>query len=59
MQDRLTWKDIVKAYGTQKGFAEHFGIPLRTVQDWCRGLRTPPEYVKRLICKDLNLPAEE
>lgn len=34
---------------TRKAFAEHFGIPLRTIDDWEAGRRTPPEYVPRLI----------
>lgn len=33
----------------RKDFAEHFGIPLRTVEDWEAGRRTPPEYIPRLI----------
>lgn len=33
----------------KKGFAEHFGIPLRTVEEWEAGRRTPPEYIPRLI----------
>lgn len=34
---------------SRKDFAQHFGIPLRTVEDWEAGRRTPPEYVVRLI----------
>lgn len=34
---------------TQKGFAEYFGIPQRTVEDWERGVRVPPVYVLELI----------
>lgn len=33
----------------RKAFAEHFRIPLRTIEDWEAGRRTPPEYVPRLI----------
>lgn len=33
----------------KKAFAEHVGIPLRTVEDWEAGRRTPPEYIPRLI----------
>ncbi|SCP98012.1 helix-turn-helix domain-containing protein [Anaerobium acetethylicum] len=33
----------------RKEFAEHFGIPLRTVEDWEAGKRKPPEYIPRLI----------
>lgn len=34
---------------TQAKFAEHLGIPRRTVEDWERELRCPPEYVVNLI----------
>lgn len=34
---------------TRKDFAEHMGIPLRTVEDWEAGRRTPPEYIPRLM----------
>ena len=30
-------------------FAEHFQIPLRTVEEWEAGRRKPPEYIPRLI----------
>ena len=30
-------------------FAEYFGIPYRTVQDWELGNREMPEYLLRLI----------
>lgn len=33
----------------RKEFAEHIGIPLRTVEDWEAGRRTPPDYIPRLI----------
>ena len=33
----------------RKAFSEHFGIPLRTIEDWEAGRRTPPEYIPRLI----------
>ena len=34
---------------TRKQFAEHLGIPLRTIEDWEYGKRTPPDYIPRLI----------
>lgn len=34
---------------SQSAFAELFGIPLRTIQDWEQNRRQPPEYVLRLI----------
>ena len=33
----------------QVEFAEYFAIPVRTLQDWEHGLRTPPEYLVRLL----------
>ena len=33
----------------RKEFSLHFGIPLRTVEDWEAGRRTPPEYLPRLL----------
>lgn len=30
---------------TQKQLAEHYDIPLRTLQDWETGKRKPPEYI--------------
>lgn len=55
----MTWKEIIASYGTQQQFADHYGIPKRTVENWYEGNRQPPEYVKRLICKDLNLPIDK
>ncbi|MDY2629470.1 MAG: helix-turn-helix domain-containing protein [Lachnospiraceae bacterium] len=34
---------------TRKDFSIHIGIPLRTIEDWEAGRRTPPEYIPRLI----------
>jgi transcriptional regulator with XRE-family HTH domain len=34
---------------TQKEFATYFEIPIRTLQDWEAGKRTPPSYVVSLI----------
>lgn len=42
--------DIRKETGlSRKAFSDHFGIPLRTVEDWEAGKRTPPAYIPRLI----------
>lgn len=38
----------------RKDFAEHLGIPLRTIEDWEAGRRTPPEYIPRLISYQLK-----
>lgn len=34
---------------SRKAFAEYFGIPLRTIEDWEAGRRKPPEYLPRLM----------
>lgn len=34
---------------TQSDFAERYGIPFRTVQNWETGLRRPPEYIVNLL----------
>ena len=34
---------------TRKDFSEHTGIPVRTLEDWEAGKRTPPEYIPRLL----------
>ena len=43
-------KDLRAQTGmSQKVFAEYFNIPVRTIQDWEAGRRTPPVYVVELI----------
>ena len=39
---------------SRKEFSEHVGIPVRTLEDWEAGRRTPPEYVPRLIAYQLK-----
>lgn len=43
---------------TQKGMSELMEIPLRTIQDWERGIRTPPPYVKRFVLNELSTLAK-
>ena len=46
----MTIKDLRLASGmTQKAFAEYFGIPYRTVQDWDAERRKCPEYLNALM----------
>jgi DNA-binding transcriptional regulator YiaG len=40
---------------TQKMFSDFFGIPVRTLQDWEAGVRTPPDYLVRLLPYKLML----
>lgn len=49
-------KDIAKDAGlSQRKLAERFCIPLRTMEDWCTGKRTPPDYVRFMIQECLGL----
>ena len=45
-------RDSVKM--SRKEFSEDVGIPVRTLEDWEAGRRTPPEYVPRLISYQLK-----
>lgn len=38
---------------TQAKMSECLGIPTRTIADWDRGVRTPPEWTRRLIVEKL------
>ena len=38
----------------RKDFSAYIGIPLRTIEDWEAGRRTPPEYIPRLISYQLK-----
>ncbi|MBR1478064.1 MAG: transcriptional regulator [Lachnospiraceae bacterium] len=35
-------------------FSKHTGIPVRTIEDWESGWRTPPEYILRLLAYQLK-----
>jgi len=44
-----------KATGmSQQGMAERTLIPRRTLQDWERGVATPPPYVQRFVLNELE-----
>ena len=48
-------KELRKSTGmSRKDFSEHTGIPVRTLEDWEAGRRTPPEYIPRLIAYQLK-----
>lgn len=49
-------QELITAAGlTQTTFSRRFGIPRRTVQDWCGGRRQMPEYLKFMAAEILNL----
>ena len=55
-----TIKDICTEYNiTQTELSKRFGIPLRTVQDWYAGRRTPPDYVVNMIVAIIERDAKE
>ena len=59
MTDTREWvKSLRKETGkTQKVFAEYYEIPLRTLEDWERGISHPPEYVLRLLEYKIRMEA--
>lgn len=46
--------DNIKSGLSRKEFSEHTGIPVRTLEDWEAGRRTPSEYIPRLIAYQLK-----
>lgn len=51
-----TIKELCEKYNLKQiELSRRFEIPIRTVQDWYREVRTPPEYVVRMIEKLLIL----
>ncbi len=48
-------RDLRESTGmSRKEFSDHTGIPVRTLEDWEAGRRTPPEYIPRLIAFQLK-----
>ena len=55
MDTAKTIKELRESTGmSRKEFSEHTGIPVRTLEDWEAGRRTPPEYIPRLIAYQLK-----
>jgi DNA-binding transcriptional regulator YiaG len=54
MDTAKTIKELRERTGmSRKEFSKHTGIPVRTLEDWEAGRRTPPEYIPRLIAYQL------
>ena len=54
MESAKRIKELRESIGlTRKEFSEHTRIPVRTLEDWEAGRRTPPEYIPRLISYQL------
>lgn len=52
----MSVRDIRTAAGlTQAAMASRFCIPQRTIEDWCAGKRTPPDYVRLMMAEALGL----
>lgn len=53
---KRTIKDIaIEAGISQRKIAERFGIPYRTVENWCGGQNTCPLYTRMMIQECLGL----
>jgi len=49
-------REIAQAAGlSHRKLAERFAIPYRTMEDWCRCNRIPPDYVRMMMQELLGL----
>ena len=48
-EQRTRVKSLAKKYGSQRALAEHFGMPIRTVETWCQGRGQCRGYVLRMM----------
>ena len=56
----MTFKELRQESGmTQKQFADHFGIPKRTVENWEAAVNKCPDYLLDLIEYKLKKEKEE
>lgn len=51
---KTVWSEYMKEFRQSTGlsqskFAEYFGLPLRTLQEWEQGRHNPPPYVLDLL----------
>ena len=50
VEEKTPIREICEQYGlTQASLGQRFGIPLRTVEQWCTGRRQAPNYVVSMI----------
>jgi len=55
MDTAKTIKELRENTGmSRKEFSEHTGIPVRTLEDWEAGRRTPPDYIPRLLAYQIE-----
>ena len=56
MDTAKTIKELRESTGmSRKEFSEHTGIPVRTLEDWEAGRRTPPDYAPRLLAYQIKI----
>ena len=56
MDSKERLKELRKELGlSQAKFAERFGIPLRTLQDWEYGKREVRSYIIDMMCRIIEL----
>ena len=54
MDSKKDPKELIQNIRRQTGlsrteFSHKYGIPLRTLEEWESGRRTPPEYIPRML----------
>ena len=55
MDTAKTIKELRESKGmSRREFSDHTGIPVRTLEDWEAGRRTPPEYIPRLLAYQIK-----
>ena len=55
----MTIKEAREAAGLSRAeMARQFEIPIRTLEEWDAGRRTPPPYVEKLIIEKLETMKE-
>lgn len=51
----MTIKEAREAKGITRAYLSRWlGIPIRTLESWDAGVRTPPEWAKRLIIEKIE-----
>ncbi len=60
----MEYKDEIKELRVSMGLSQQklsdlLEIPLRTIEAWERGLRVPPDYVQRLVLKEMRRIKDE
>lgn len=59
-EEEMTIKEMRELLGISRTeFSRRYGIPLRTLEDWESGKRTPPPYVINLLERIIKEDADE